>query len=87
MCLQSLWQSISSLKVAFLLDLSPANISLGILLTRTLHEGNLLRGVGQSNALSSPGTLKEGAACIQPEKNTKPLKQTSELQTTKMWLS
>lgn len=77
-CLQSLWQSISSLKVVFLLDLSSVNISLGILLTRTLHEGNLLRGVGQSDALSSPGTLKEGAACTQPEKSAKRLKQTSD---------
>lgn len=59
LCLQSLWQSISSLKVVFLLGLSPVNISLGILLTRTLHEGNILKGVGQSDALSSPGTLKK----------------------------
>lgn len=76
MCLQSLWQSISSLKVVFLLDLSPLNISLGILLTRTLHEGNLLRGVGRSNPLSSRGTLKEGAACTQPKNSAEDLQQT-----------
>lgn len=78
LCFQSLWQSISSLKVVFLLDLSPVNISLGILLTRILHEGNLLKGVGQSDVFSSPGTLKEGAACTQPEKSAKHLKQTSD---------
>jgi len=78
MDLQSLWQSSSSLKVFFLLDVSPVNISLCILLTRTLHVGNILRDVGQSEALSAPGTLREAAACIQPEKSVKYLKQTSD---------
>lgn len=77
LCLQGLWQSFSSLKVIFLLGLSPVNISLDILLTRILPEGNILRGGGQSDALSSSGTLKEGAACTQPEKSAKYLKQTS----------
>lgn len=76
MCLQSLWQSISSLKVFFLLDVFPVNTALGILLTRTLYVGNILRDARQSDALSSPGTLKEAAACTQPEKTNEYLKQT-----------
>lgn len=77
MCFQSLWQRISSLKV-FLLDMSPLNIFLSILLTTALDVGNILRDVGQSDALSSPGTLKKAAACPQAEKRAKYLKQTSE---------
>lgn len=45
---------------------------------QTLHVGNILGDVGQSDALSSPGMLKEAAACTQPEKSTKYLKQTSD---------
>ena len=45
---------------------------------QTLHVGNILRDVGQSDALSSPGTLKDAAACTQPEKSAKYLKQTSD---------
>lgn len=78
MCFQSLWQRISSLKVFFLLDMSPLNIFLSILLTAALDVGNILRDVGQSDALSSPGTLKKAAACTQAEKSAKYLKQTSE---------
>lgn len=58
--------------------MSPANISVGILLTRTLHVGNILRDVGQSDGLSSSGTLEEAAAYTQPEKRAKYLKQTSD---------